>query len=77
MIFRKEGWGLGRVDGRRDGCDRACLAVMGTSSVLSFVKSQSSLGDETPRKGWMRVEFLWEDLYVGEFREDLSLHLHV
>lgn len=38
--------------------DKVCLGVVLTSSLLSCDKSQSSLVDETPGKGFMTIEFL-------------------
>lgn len=49
MIFRRGECALRRTDGRYDTvCDKVCLGMMLTSSLLSCDKSQSSLFDETP-----------------------------
>ena len=45
--------------------DKVCLDVVSTSSLLSRDKSQFSLVDETPRRGFMTTMFLLEDLSLG------------
>ena len=57
---------------KHEGRDRACLAVIRPSNVLLYDKSQSYLVGEITKRGWMKVEFLQEDLSFGEFRESLS-----
>lgn len=46
-------------------CHKLCLGVVSTSSLLLCGKSQSSLADETPRKGSMTIDFPLEDLSSG------------
>lgn len=51
MIFREDEQVLEEQMGDRMVCDRVCLGVAWTSSLLSCDKDQSSLVDETPGAG--------------------------
>lgn len=48
---RKDEWALRGIHGREEVCNKACLGVASTSSLLFCEKSQSSLVGETPREG--------------------------
>ena len=51
MIFSEDEQVLEEQMGDRLVCDRVCLGVASTSSLLSCDKGQSSLVDETPGAG--------------------------
>ena len=40
-------------------CNKVCLGAMSTYSLLTGDKSQFSLVDESPRRGFMTTEFFW------------------
>lgn len=51
MMFKKDEWALeDQIEGMIV-CDKMCLSVVSTSSLLSHYKSQTSLVDEIPCKG--------------------------
>ena len=50
MIFRKDEWALGKINGRCYSLGPS-LGVVQTSSLFSCNKSLSSLADETSEKG--------------------------
>lgn len=51
MMFRKEEWALEEQIKGMTVCDKVCLSVVSTSSLLSYDRSQISLVDETPWEG--------------------------
>lgn len=52
-------WALQRIDGRYNSCEKICLSVVLTASLLSYDKRQSSLVDEIPgERGFMTIKIL-------------------
>ena len=63
-MFMRDEWVFRRIDGRCD-CDKVCLDVMLMSNLLSNDKTQSSLVDETPGRGFITIGCLQEFLSLG------------
>lgn len=55
MMFMRNEWIFRRIDGKCD-CDKVCLDMKWTSN-LSNDKTQSSLADETPGRGYITIGF--------------------